>query len=124
MKWVFRGRTLRTSIYNDNHEGKFIELLNPTKIIATLSASRYRLPLELEDIHAFHPDCSQIIEFNQKIQFTAIKDTPTLKSKLLSKQKGLCFECKTSLFTETGEFNYDGSLHIHHIKPREKGGSK
>jgi len=124
LKWVFRGRTSRTSIYNDNTRGKLIELLNPTKVIATLSADRYRLPRKLEEVHAFHPKFNEIIEFNQNIQFLAIKETPTLKSKLLVRQKGLCYKCKTTLLTETGELNYDGSLHIHHIEPRGKGGSK
>jgi len=120
-KWIFRGRTLFNSIYNNFKGGKTIELVDPTIIVSTISAREYRIPKALELIHAYHPEYSKLIESNLKTNFLAIKATKTLKSKLLIKQKGMCSICNNTLLDT--EFLYDGSTHIHHIKRRADGGT-
>ena len=120
-KWIFRGRTLFNSIYNNFKGGKTIELVDPTIIVSTISARDYRIPKALELIHAYHPEYSKLIESNLKTNFLAIKATKSLKSKLLIKQKGMCSICNNTLLDT--EFLYDGSTHIHHIKRRADGGT-
>ena len=46
------------------------------------------------------------------------------KAKLLIRQKGKCGLCGTTLLDEQGEFQYDGSSHIHHKEPRAQSGSR
>ena len=82
------------------------------------------LPKKLDHIHAFHPDYQQLIDHNQNVSFQVLKESPTLKSKLLIKQKGLCYFCNTNLLGTDGQHIYDGSLHIHHKESRASAGSK
>ena len=124
LKWVFNGKTKSRSIYKESEEGKKIELLNPIRVITTLSANEYILPKKLDHIHAFHPDYQQLIDHNQNVSFQVLKESPTLKSKLLIKQKGLCYFCNTNLLGTDGQHIYDGSLHIHHKESRASAGSK
>lgn len=123
-KWIFRGRTLNPSIYNRFDRGKMIELASFTHVTGTFMAKMYRIPRELELVHAYHPDYTKLLDFNFKTNVNAMKETGTLKAKLLNKQKGICSFCHSSLLNDTGEFIYDGSTHIHHILERSKGGSK
>jgi len=111
---VFNGRTLNKTINKEFSlkGGKRIELINPTKITSTISADEYRLPKELEIIHAYHPRYKEILEFTRKVNFLSIKETSTFKSKLLKNQKGLCSVCHLTLLEENGEFKYDGTSHI------------
>lgn len=111
---MFNGRTLNKSINKEFSlkGGKRIELINPTKVTSTISADEYRLPKKLEVIHAYHPRYQEIIEFTRKVNLLSIKETSTLKSKLLIKQKGLCSMCHLTLLEENGEFKYDGTSHI------------
>jgi 5-methylcytosine-specific restriction endonuclease McrA len=87
-------------------------------------AKMYRIPRALELVHAYHPDYTKLLDFNFKNSVEAMKETGTLKAKLLNKQKGICTLCHHSLLNETGEFFYDGTTHIHHIIERSKGGYK
>ena len=125
-KWIFRGFTKKSSIYNEFSEGKYIELLDPTLIVETISARRYRIPKFMETVHAYHPDYKKLIEFNQSLALESVKNTKTLKIKLLKKQKGRCAMCKEYLLeTENSmEINYEGRWHIHHKMERALGGSK
>jgi len=123
-KWTFRGKTLNNSIFNQFTGGKTIELIDPTTVVGTLSAKKYRIPSALETVHAYHPDYRKLIEFNKKMSLEALKEIKTLKSKLLIRQKGRCGICKESLLKLENEFTFDGSMHIHHIKRRVDGGSK
>lgn len=120
-KWVFRGRTHKDSIFNEG--GKYIELVNPTQIVSTMSSKLYRIPKDLELIHAYHPDYEKLIEFNNKLSIESLKLNKT-KLKLFISQKGKCTMCSQSLLNEQGEFLYDGSTHIHHNLARSQGGSK
>jgi len=100
------------------------ELLNPTQLVATIRAGRYRIPENLELIHAYHPDSDRLIEFNYTMSKLAMQGNNSFKAKLLIRQKGLCGLCGTTLLDEKGEFNFDGSTHIHHIEQRAKKGAK
>ena len=120
-KWIFRGKTLFNSIYNNFKGGKTIELVDPTIIVSTISAREYRIPKALELIHAYHPEYYKLIETNLKTNFLAIKATKTLKAKLFIKQKGMCSICNNTLLD--AELLYDGSTNIHHIKRRADGGT-
>jgi RNA-directed DNA polymerase len=124
-KWIFRGFTKRSSIYNDFEGGKYIELVDPTIIIETISAKRYRIPSELETVHAYHFDYEKIILNNQRLAVESVIKTGTLKLKLFKKQNGLCAMCKEYLIMNTEDFMPSpGEWHIHHKVKRAKGGSK
>lgn len=123
-RWVFNGRTRNESIYKEAEDGKTIELLNPTKIIASVRAGRYRIPEKLELIHAYHPDNEKLIDFNFSMSKIAMQGNNSYKAKLLIRQKGKCGLCGTTLLDEQGEFQYDGSSHIHHKEPRAQSGSR
>jgi len=122
--WVFWGRTWNKTIHNESEGGKTIELLNPTQIIATIRAGRYRIPEALELIHAYHPQSDRLIDFNYSMSKLVMQGNNSYKAKLLIRQKGLCGLCETTLLDENGEFNYDGSSHIHHLEARAKKGAK
>jgi RNA-directed DNA polymerase len=123
-KWIFRGFTKNPSIYNEYKGGKYIELIDPTIVIETISARRYRIPKDLETVHAYHPLYSKLIDFNQKMAIESVKNTKTLKLKLFKKQKGRCAMCKEYLMVKGNMISLDGEWHIHHITERSKGGSK
>jgi RNA-directed DNA polymerase len=123
-KWVFQGKTLSKSAYNEFLGGKRVELVNPTQVVATISPKEYRIPKDLETIHAYHPNYEKILEFNTKMSIKSLTLNPTTKIKLLVKQKGKCGMCGETLLDENGEFRYDGSTNIHHKEERAKGGSK
>lgn len=87
-----------------------------------MSPKRYRIPKELELVHAYHTDYNKIIDFNIKVSLENLKSNPTTKVKLLTKQKGMCGMCGMTLLNESGEFEHDGSTNIHHKVARSKGG--
>lgn len=123
-KWVFKGFTYNESIFNESKGGKSIELVNPTQVVATMSPKRYRIPKELEQVHAFHPEFEKLIDFNTKLSIKSLELNKTTKIKLLIKQRGKCDMCGGSLLSEANEFNYDGSSQIHHKEERSKGGKR
>ena len=98
--------------------------MNPTQVVATISPKRYRIPKELELVHAYHPNYKELVEFNTKMSIDNLKGNTTTKIKLLIKQKGKCGMCGETLLNEACEFEYDGSTNIHHIQERSKGGRK
>ena len=61
------------------------------------------------------PDDPALKNYWQKRNAAQAKDLPPSKQKLARKQSGLCPVCKNTLFN--GE-----ELHVHHKKPRAKGG--
>jgi 5-methylcytosine-specific restriction endonuclease McrA len=99
-------------------------LVNPTQVVATISPKRYRIPKDLELVHAYHPRFKELVEFNTKMSIDNLKGNTTTKIKLLIKQKGKCGMCGETLLNEESEFEYDGSTNIHHIQERSKGGRK
>jgi hypothetical protein len=116
-KWVFTG-WVDPSIYTESKGGKFIELVNPTKLVSTLSAYRYRIPERLELVHAYHEKYEELIDFNYALIKQAMKDNTSFKAKLFIKQKGRCGICGSSLLDDNGTLDYMDSYRIHHIQPR------
>ena len=121
---MFRRFTNKDSIFNEALGGKHIELVNPTQVVATMTPKRYRIPKDLEMVHAYHPDYEKLIDFNTKLSIDNLKLNQTTKIKLFIKQKGKCGICSNTLLNETGEFANDGSTHIHHKVARSQGGKK
>ena len=99
-------------------------MVNPTQIVATISPKQYRIPKDLELVHAYHPEYEKLIEFNTKMSIKGLQMNQTNKIKLLIKQKGKCDMCGKTLLSENGEFMYDGTSNIHHKEMRVKGGPK
>lgn len=89
-----------------------------------MSPKKYRIPKSLERVHAYHPNTKKIIDFNIGLGLQNLRQNPTTKTKLLTKQKGKCKMCALSLLNEQGEFMYDGTTSIHHVVPRSEGGEK
>jgi len=124
-KWIFRGYTKRLSIYNESDKGKYIELVDPTIIVETISARRYRIPGTLETVHAYHPNYKALIELKESMALLSVKPR-ILKVELFKRQKGKCAMCKGRLL-ETEVVDYiglNGEWDIDHIEPWGKGGSK
>jgi RNA-directed DNA polymerase len=89
-----------------------------------MSPKLYRIPKELELVHAYHPEFEKLIDFNTKLSIKSLQRNRTTKIKLLIKQKGKCDMCGGSLLNDANEFNYDGSTQIHHKQERSKGGGR
>jgi len=77
-------------------KGKYIELIDPTLIVETISARRYRIPKELEEVHAYHPNYKALIELKESMALQLIKPK-ILKVQLFNKQKGKCAMCNDYL---------------------------
>jgi len=99
-------------------------MVNPCHIVSTMSPILYRIPKQLEMIHAYHPHYHKLIDHNFKLGIESLKQNETTKIKLLVKQKGKCVMCGESLLNSMGEFMYDDTTNIHHVQFRSKGGSK
>jgi hypothetical protein len=70
-------------------------------VVETISARRYRIPKELEKVHAYHQDYEKLIELNESTALLSVKPR-ILKVELLKKQKGKCAMCNVRLLdTET-----------------------
>ena len=89
-----------------------------------MSPKKYRIPRELEMVHAYHQDFQKLIEHNTKLNIENLKMNKTNKYRLFVRQKGKCGMCGLTLMDDRGEFNYEGSIHLHHKVPRGKGGAK
>jgi len=79
------------------------------------------IPKQLLHIHAYHPDYMKVIEFNTNNNFKTLGINSSFKERLLKKQNNLCTHCEKPLLASEGI--YEG-LHIHHINPIFKGGSR
>jgi RNA-directed DNA polymerase len=61
------------------------------------------------------PDDSALKDYWQKRNMAKAKDLPPSRQKIARKQNGICPVCKHTLFN-------DEELHVHHKKPKAKGG--
>jgi 5-methylcytosine-specific restriction endonuclease McrA len=115
--------TLRASHYRKTEDvkGKANYLLNPLNTNSILSAKHYIIPKQLTNIHAFSRDYMKLIDFNTKNNLLARGKSSSYKDKLLRYQNGLCDICKLTI---TEEHFVSGAIHIHHVKPIFKGGSR
>jgi len=119
VKWVFNGKTTVPSRYGNNE--KRIYLVDVGTIAQLLSSKHYVIPKQLLHIHAYHPDYMKVIEFNTNNNFKTLGINSSFKERLLKKQNNLCTHCEKPLLASEGI--YEG-LHIHHINPIFKGGSR
>jgi 5-methylcytosine-specific restriction endonuclease McrA len=65
----------------------------------------------------------KLVTFNTNLNFKSAGLDSSLKQRLLAKQDNLCTHCEESLLLFDG-FYGDHMLHIHHLKPIFKGGSR
>lgn len=119
-KWVFHDTINYKSRYNKD-VNKSIYLVNPSMSTQLLSTKWYNIPNNLLNIHAYHKDYMKIVEFITNLNFRAQGINGPLKDKLLRKQNNICTYCGESLLTSIGIYE---NLHIHHINPIMKGGSR
>ena len=124
-KWTFTGMTRNTSRYSDTKKGKTRELLDFHSVVNTVAGRTYNIPNRLLDIHAYHPNIPELIEFQLNANFASLGKHEGIKGKLLIKQEGLCALCQKSLFHYPDGSNIEGTYYeIDHIIPISVGGSK
>ena len=118
--WNFTGKTLVNSRFNDGTRGKKNVLLSPFDVV-TLAATDYNLPTQLKSVKAFSKDHINLIKFNLNLQIKSMPKYSSFKERLFIKQKGLCLLCNKIIDFENIN---NRSLHIDHITPISKRGSK
>lgn len=122
VKWVFHGKVKSESKYNaGNH--KTIYLVDVGNIAQLLSSKHFILPKKFINIHGYHHDYMQLVTLNTNLKFKSAGVDSSFKQRLLSKQNNLCTHCEEPLLTSNG-FYGDSNIHIHHVKPIFKCGSR
>lgn len=119
-KWVFHDTISHKSRYNKD-VNKSIYLINPSMSTQLLTARLYIIPKDLINIHAYHKDYMKLVEFGTNLNFKAQGVNGPLKDKLLKRQNNICTHCEESLIASVGKYE---NIHIHHINPIMKGGSR
>lgn len=120
-KWVFHGISRTEARFSKENKTRTAYLVNPTESSPILTAVKYMLPVNLREIHAFHPRIEEVKKFKLALALLNSSKTPSLKEKLFKSQKGLCKLCNRSI---DEEFLQENSVHIHHITPIKSGGDK
>lgn len=122
-KWTFYGLSKNKSRFSNRKETRTALLQNPVAGASIIAAIKHLLPEELKSVHAFdNPSLvNKIIQFKLNLAIISTPKTPTLKEKLFKAQKGLCSMCNKAIDHEYLHYN---SVHIHHINPIKKGGTK
>jgi RNA-directed DNA polymerase len=120
-KWVFHGSVKNKSRYNINNN-KTVYLVDVTNITQLLSSKHYILPKKLLNIHGYHSDYMCLLTFSTNLKFKSAGVDSSFKQRLLAKQNNLCVHCEEPLITSDSLYN--DAIHIHHIKPIYKGGSR
>lgn len=121
-KWVFHGIVKEKSRYH-NGKPKIIYLVDVSNISQLLSSKFYVLPKKYLTIHGYHPDYMKLVDFNTNVNFKAGGTYSSFKERLLKRQNNLCAHCNESLLDSEGMYG-DQNLHIHHIHPVFRGGSR
>jgi len=86
-----------------------------------MATTDYNLHTKLKDVKAFSKEHPELIKFNFNLKIKSMPKYSSFKEKLFVKQKGLCLLCNKSIdFENLNNYN----LHIDHIKPISKRGSK
>ena len=122
VKWVFHGITKNKSRYNAGKH-KTIYLVDVGHISQLLASKHFILPKNLSHIHGYHKDYMKLITLNTNLNFKSVGINSSFKQRLFKKQNNLCVHCGESLLTSEGCYG-DYNLHIHHINPIFKGGSR
>lgn len=120
-KWVYHGIVKNKSRYNTDKD-KTIYLVDVTNITQVLSSKHYILPKKLLNIHGYHPNYMDLVTFSTNLKFKSAGVGLSFKQRLLAKQNNLCTHCGEPLIL-SGSL-YGDAIHIHHIKPIYKGGSR
>jgi RNA-directed DNA polymerase len=120
-KWTFHGKSWTKSRYNKTKIERFAYLLNPINCAPITAAIIYLLPEKLRNVNAFDKEIKEVIDKRLKLTLEISPKTPTLKEKLFKIQKGKCWICDQLIDYEYLHYN---TIHIHHINPIMKGGSK
>ena len=121
-KWVFHGKVFEKSRYT-LEKPKTIYLVDVSNISQLLSSKVYVLPNKYLTIHGYHPNYMKIVEHNTNVNLKAGGIHASLKERLLKRQKNLCTHCNETLLSFEGVYG-NSNLHIHHINPIYKGGSR
>lgn len=116
--WTFHGKTRAISHYHDN--AKIIYLQNPGSSTAILGGFNYCIPNKWIHIHGFHEEFMKIRDFNLKNAILSQGKLATLKEKLF-KRSNICAVCNQDI---TLQQIANQVVHIHHIVPVYKKGSK
>ena len=121
-KWVFHGKSKNKSRYNIR-KSKIIYLVDVSNISQLLSRKHFILPKNIQQIHGYHSNYMKLVTFNTNLKFKSAGLNSSLKERLLKRQNNLCSYCHESL-SESESLYGTNMLHIHHIKPIFKGGSR
>ena len=121
-KWVFHGKSSRKSRYHLN-KSKIIYLVDVSNISQLLSSKYFILPKNIQQIHGYHPNYMKLVTFNTNLKLKSAGLNSSFKERLLKKQNNLCSYCNESL-SESESVYGTNMLHIHHIEPIFKGGSR
>lgn len=121
-KWVFHGKSKRKSRYHIR-KSKIIYLVDVSNISQLLSNKHFILPKNIQQIHGYHPNYMKLATFNTNLKFKSAGLNSSLKERLLKRQNDLCSYCHKSL-SDSESLYGTNMLHIHHIKPIFKGGSR
>ena len=77
----------------------------------------------LQPMHGYHPNYMKFVTFNINLKIKSAGLNSSFKQRLLKRQNNLCPYCYESL-SESESLYGTNTLHIHHIKPILKGGSR
>lgn len=121
-KWVFHGKSKSKSRYNIC-KSKTIYLVDVSNISQLLSSKHFILPKNLQPIHGYHQNYMKLVSFNTNLKFKSAGVDSSFKQRLLKRQNDFCPYCHESL-TDSESLYGSNMLHIHHIKPIFKGGSR
>lgn len=119
-KWVFYGKTWAKSRYNVTKD-RIIYMVDPSNVNSIVAGTKYRLPNNISQIHAFHRDYMKLVHYNTKLSMLSASKHESFKDKLLKRQNGLCVICNQII---TEDLLRNNAIHIHHIEPIYKGGSR
>jgi hypothetical protein len=121
-KWVFHGKSKRKSRYHIR-KSKIIYLVDVSNISQLLSSKHFILPKNIQQIHGYHPNYMKLATFNTNLKVKSAGLNSSLKERLLKRQNDLCSYCHETL-SDFENLYGTNMLHIHHIKPIFKGGSR
>lgn len=98
-------------------------LQNPIGGSPIVAAIRHLLPEDVKMINAFddYKVVERLIRLKLNISIISTPKTPTLKEKLFKSQNGTCSMCNKIINLD---YLYHNSVHIHHINPIMKRGTK
>jgi len=119
--WNFYGVSNMKSRFNYTDNKKKLFLQDPTNINNILAGKDYIIPNNIIGIHAFDRNVKKLIDFQATLNLKSLGNYNPKKYKLLSKQNSLCCVCNQLI---TMEQISEGKIHIHHVVPIFKGGSR